>query len=128
MYRQSEGALLEVEKMGVSGGGLGPRLTCPARQAFSAFADLTIKSLADIEEEVGAGAGRKGWGCWDPAPYQATSDFPNCTPPLRGCRLYPCFSRLPPQPLPHSVLSRPQYNYGFVVEKTAAARLPPSVS
>ncbi|XP_019271818.2 multivesicular body subunit 12A isoform X1 [Panthera pardus] len=39
--------------------------------AFSAFADLTIKSLADIEEE---------------------------------------------------------YNYGFVVEKTAAARLPPSVS
>jgi hypothetical protein len=22
----------------------------------------------------------------------------------------------------------PQYNYGFVVEKTAAARLPPSVS
>ncbi|XP_004688688.1 PREDICTED: multivesicular body subunit 12A [Condylura cristata] len=38
---------------------------------FSAFADLTIKSLADIEEE---------------------------------------------------------YNYGFVVEKTAAARLPPSVS
>nr|XP_020139577.1 multivesicular body subunit 12A isoform X1 [Microcebus murinus] len=39
--------------------------------AFSAFGDLTIKSLADIEEE---------------------------------------------------------YNYGFVVEKTAAARLPPSVS
>ncbi|KAM6217624.1 multivesicular body subunit 12A [Rhynchocyon petersi] len=39
--------------------------------AFTAFADLTIKSLADIEEE---------------------------------------------------------YNYGFVVEKTAAARLPPSVS
>ncbi|KAK2490436.1 hypothetical protein MC885_004851 [Smutsia gigantea] len=39
--------------------------------AFSAFADLTIKSLADIEEE---------------------------------------------------------YNYGFMVEKTAAARLPPSVS
>ncbi|XP_006876344.1 PREDICTED: multivesicular body subunit 12A [Chrysochloris asiatica] len=39
--------------------------------AFSAFADLTIKSLADIEEE---------------------------------------------------------YNYGFVVEKTAAARLPPSIS
>ncbi|KAM4888152.1 multivesicular body subunit 12A [Thomomys bottae] len=40
-------------------------------QAFSAFGDLTIKSLADIEEE---------------------------------------------------------YNYGFVVEKTAAARLPPSIS
>ncbi|XP_004698185.1 multivesicular body subunit 12A [Echinops telfairi] len=46
-------------------------LPCPAPQAFSAFAGLTIKSLADIEEE---------------------------------------------------------YNYGFVVEKTAAARLPPSVS
>lgn len=45
--------------------------TSMASQAFSAFADLTIKSLADIEEE---------------------------------------------------------YNYGFVVEKTAAARLPPSVS
>ena len=42
-----------------------------AYQNLSAFGDLTIKSLADIEKE---------------------------------------------------------YNYGFVVEKTAAARLPPSVS
>uniref|UniRef100_A0A8C6WDD8 Multivesicular body subunit 12A n=1 Tax=Nannospalax galili TaxID=1026970 RepID=A0A8C6WDD8_NANGA len=46
-------------------------LTLPVCQAFSAFGDLTIKSLADIEKE---------------------------------------------------------YSYGFVVEKTAAARLPPSVS
>lgn len=29
----------------------------PAHQAFSAFADLTIKSLADIEEEVGVQGG-----------------------------------------------------------------------
>lgn len=57
--------------MWVPSGGLDPKLICPFPQAFSAFADLTIKSLADIEEE---------------------------------------------------------YNYGFVVEKTAAARLPPSVS
>lgn len=33
----------------------------PAHQAFSAFADLTIKSLADIEEEVGVAR-----GYWDP--------------------------------------------------------------
>ena len=33
-----------------------PKTDLPlACQAFSAFADLTIKSLADIEEEVGAG-------------------------------------------------------------------------
>lgn len=30
------------------------------RQVLSAFADLTIKSLADIEEEVGAGVGGNG--------------------------------------------------------------------
>lgn len=29
---------------------------------------------------------------------------------------------------PSAPPSVPQYNYGFVVEKTAAARLPPSVS
>lgn len=29
---------------------------------------------------------------------------------------------------PLTPLLTPQYNYGFVVEKTAAARLPPSVS
>lgn len=90
------GALLEDEEMGVSGGGLGPRLTYPTHQAFSAFADLTIKSLADIEEEVGTGAGRRGRGCWDLAPHQATLVFPNHTPPLQGCRLCPPFLTAPP--------------------------------
>ncbi|XP_026305836.1 multivesicular body subunit 12A-like [Piliocolobus tephrosceles] len=56
--------------------------------AFSAFGDLTIKSLADIEEEVGAGLGRRCLRGWDPnpPPPQASPSprSPRRTPSLQG--------------------------------------------
>lgn len=73
------GAPLEDKEMWVPSGGLDPKLICPFPQAFSAFADLTIKSLADIEEEVGAGVGR---GSCDHR--HTTPVSPSLTPPLQG--------------------------------------------
>lgn len=63
MFRQIlREALVEIQGRGAPGWGPRSRLICLCRQAFSAFADLTIKSLADIEEEVGAGPRVVCWG------------------------------------------------------------------